>query len=84
MVESEADGKPSESTEPQTPAEKAAAVQERKSWWRTFFRFIYGGRSDKVEENVATMTEDSSTHRPKTPFTKLSSFKFRKVGLAWN
>lgn len=57
--------------------EHTAAQQARISWWRTFFKYIYGSRHDKVEEKVANMSEESGG-RPKTPFTKLSSFKFRK------
>eukprot|EP01039_Chlorochromonas_danica_P008929 gene8929-9851_t len=59
-------------------AAAAHAAQERISWWRSFFRFIYGARQDKVDEKMANVTEESSSNKPKTPFTKLSSFKFRK------
>jgi serine/threonine protein kinase len=54
-----------------------AEKQERVSWWLAFFKYIYGSRHEKVEEKLANMTEDENA-KPKTPFTKLSSFKFRK------
>lgn len=59
--------------------------QQRKSWWRSFFNLIYGSKESKenLEIKIETASSEqanqkSSSSSQKTPFTKLSSFKFRK------
>ncbi len=66
-------------------ASKEEQHQQRKSWWRSFFNLIYGSKESKenLEIKIETATSDqvnqkSSSSSQKTPFTKLSSFKFRK------
>lgn len=56
---------------------------ERLSWWRSLFTFIYGNNNknnvnaeDLTNENMNLNNNGNSIS--KTPFTKLSSFKFRK------
>jgi hypothetical protein len=66
-----------EQTPEQTEQDAKDECQQRISWWRTLFRFIYKSRQDKVEEKMASVSEEPVS-KPKTPFTKLSSFKFRK------
>jgi hypothetical protein len=58
---------------------------ERVSWWKTFFSYIYGKdnkhKQDKIDEKVDNALANdlsSGSAKPKTPFTKLSSFRFRK------
>lgn len=59
---------------------------ERISWWKAFFNYIYRNKStkDHIDEKVAANLENHSSqhgnnsNKPKTPFTKLSSFRFRK------
>lgn len=55
-------------------------VQERISWLRRFFNYIYGSKQslEKIEEKAAETAEDPEKNKSKTPFTKLSSFKIRR------
>ena len=65
--------------------------KKSRSWWRYFASFIYG--SSVYENNLKNNSNDkdngnfekndsdnnySISSKPKTPFTKLSSFKFKK------
>lgn len=67
-----------------TPQQKQPGKQDRVSWWRSFFNYIYGKNpKDSIEDKVALADGDpnnpnSSHAKPRTPFTKLSSFRFRK------
>lgn len=55
------------------------AKAERKSFWLHFLNVIYGSKSSKKKEEQAKLGNDYSVvSKPKTPFTKLSNFKFRK------
>jgi hypothetical protein len=62
--------------------QQGQSVQERISWWRALFHYLYGSKQskDKIEEKIATAAEDhaDANAKPKTPFTKLSSFKIRR------
>lgn len=60
----------------QRPPPKA----ERKSFWLNFLNVIYGTKSSKKkeEQQAKPSNEYSVVAKPKTPFTKLSNFKFRK------
>lgn len=55
------------------------AKSERKSFWLHFLNVIYGSKHSKKKEEQAKLGNDFSVvSKPKTPFTKLSNFKFRK------
>ena len=55
------------------------AKAERKSFWLHFLNVIYGSKSSKRKDEQAKLGNDFSVvAKPKTPFTKLSNFKFRK------
>jgi len=60
----------------------SAAVdkERRRSWWMNFLDIIYGSdNSQRKQEEVMRKSSDFSARpKPKTPFTKLSNFKFRK------
>lgn len=71
------------SQEPSTPTTPQDSKTQRVSWWRSFFGILYGSRhsTEKLEEKAdraTTQESQSEENRSKTPFTKLSSFKFRK------
>jgi len=52
---------------------------ERKSFWLHFLNVIYGSKNSKKKEEQAKLANDFTViSKPKTPFTKLSNFKFRK------
>eukprot|EP00428_Durinskia_dybowskii_P083089 CAMPEP_0170424420 /NCGR_PEP_ID=MMETSP0117_2-20130122/37547_1 /TAXON_ID=400756 /ORGANISM="Durinskia baltica, Strain CSIRO CS-38" /LENGTH=591 /DNA_ID=CAMNT_0010683285 /DNA_START=1 /DNA_END=1773 /DNA_ORIENTATION=+ len=72
-----ADGKTANCSEEEysRPPPKA----ERKSFWLHFLNVIYGSKSSKRKDEQAKMGNDFAVvSKPKTPFTKLSNFKFRK------
>lgn len=79
-------GKREDATAQQDPTETNTqfnqTAQERRSWWRAFFSYIYGSKhsKDKIEERAASAAEEgqSSSSKSRTPFTKLSSFKIRR------
>jgi hypothetical protein len=57
----------------------------RITWWKAFYNYIYGKNSKvKIDEKAQQQVDDpnnpNSQHnaKPRTPFTKLSSFRFRK------
>jgi hypothetical protein len=53
--------------------------EARKSFWLHFLNVIYGSKNSKKKEEQAKLgNEYSVVSKPKTPFTKLSNFKFRK------
>lgn len=53
--------------------------EARKSFWLHFLNVIYGSKSSKKKEEQAKLANEYSVvSKPKTPFTKLSNFKFRK------
>lgn len=55
------------------------AKSERKSFWLHFLNVIYGSKSSKKKDEQAKLANDFTVmSKPKTPFTKLSNFKFRK------
>lgn len=60
--------------------EKAQAKTERISWWRQLLNIIYGSQDSKMKDIQSKLeTEESmQAQKSKTPFTKLSNFKFRK------
>lgn len=54
---------------------------KRVSWWRAFFHYIYGAKhsNENLEAKIASAADEGgNSGKPKTPFTKLSAFKFRK------
>lgn len=52
---------------------------ERKSFWLHFLNVIYGSKNSKKKEEQAKLANEFTViSKPKTPFTKLSNFKFRK------
>jgi hypothetical protein len=53
---------------------------DNTSWWRTLFAFMYRSKTatKKDEEQGKLEKEIAASQKPKTPFTKLSSFKFKK------
>lgn len=60
---------------------KSSDKAQRATWWRTFFNYIYGSKHSKenLEDKIAQAAEDGgNSSKSKTPFTKLSAFKFRK------
>lgn len=55
------------------------AKSERKSFWLHFLNVIYGSKNSKKKEEQAKLANEFTVmSKPKTPFTKLSNFKFRK------
>lgn len=58
---------------------ETAAKNERMSWWDHLLNVIYGSRQAKKKEEQSKLAREFSVvQKPKTPFTKLSNFKFRK------
>jgi hypothetical protein len=66
-------GTPQPDGYPATPAKS-----ERRSFWLHFLNVIYGSKSSKKKEEQAKLADFTVVSKPKTPFTKLSNFKFRK------
>lgn len=61
------------------PLDGETTAQERKSWWRSLLSLLYSGRDSRKLSEAACKNEDLAiSQKPKTPFTKLSNFKFRK------
>ncbi|KAJ1435240.1 kinase-like domain-containing protein [Ochromonadaceae sp. CCMP2298] len=61
-----------------TPEEQQVNAT-RRSWWAHFLDAVYGvGSSKSKEEQLRRGSDYSATPKPRTPFTKLSNFKFRK------
>lgn len=60
-----------------TTTKGSATGTGKKSWWKRIVEYIYGTatKSDKSSDGGGNAT----TKPLKTPFTKLSSFKFKKV-----
>lgn len=55
------------------------AKSERKTFWLHFLNVIYGSKHSKKKEEQEKLANDFTVmSKPKTPFTKLSNFKFRK------
>lgn len=71
---------PSDKTGTNRASEKCG---EDLGWWAAFFNYIYGRSKTSKANSKATMPPVPQppvplSVKPKTPFTKLSSFKFRK------
>lgn len=66
-----------------TPGSRAPEQQQEENntaWWKGIFNFIYrrSNAAKQKEEQERLEKETAASRKARTPFTKLSSFKFRK------